>query len=210
VAPSTPSPTPEVQPPPTSEVQLPPSSTLLYEDDFSNPSSGWLQESLEDREFSYEDGEYHILVKKFDWVICVRNRNAGLFTDFTLEIDARLINGPEGSCYGVIFRVQHTEIENYYRFLVSEDGYYVVGTKTKDVWTVLQDWKKSAFIKEGNNTNHLKVVCQGSQIEVYVNGHHLATVTDDSFAEGYVGMIVDTPEPDARVAFDNIKVYSLD
>jgi hypothetical protein len=204
-------PTPEEPPSPTPEVPPPvPSPILPYEDDFSDPRSGWPSESLEDREMIYQDDEYHILVKNFDWAVCGWNRNTGLFTDFALEIDARLVSGPEGSCYGVIFRVQQTWAENYYRFLVSGDGYYLVGTKTNDVWTVLQDWKKSTFINQGNSTNHLKVVCQGSQIEVYVNGHHLTTLTDDSFAVGYVGMIVDTPEPTSHVAFDNIQVYSPD
>ncbi|GAG12269.1 unnamed protein product [marine sediment metagenome] len=58
--------------------------------------------------------------------------------------------------------------------------------------------------------NHLKVVCKGSQIEVYVNGHHLTTATDDSFTEGYVGMIVEAPLPNSDVAFYNFKVNSLD
>ena len=182
----------------------------VYEDDFSNPQSGWARYSGESRETGYEDGEYHILVKKYDWAAWVYNRNAGRFTDFVLEIDTRLVSGPEESLYGVTFRVQDTEAENYYRFLVSGDGYYLIGTKTNDVWTILQSKTKSAFIQEGYNTNHLEVVCRDSQIEVYVNGHHLNTITDDSFAEGCMGMIVDTPAPDTLVAFDNLKVYSLD
>ncbi len=149
-------------------------------------------------------------MKNYDLASCAWNLRTGQLTDFALEIDARLVSGPKESLYGVIFRVQYTEAENYYRFLVSGDGYYLIGTKTNDVWTILQRKTKSAFIKEGYNTNHLKVVCKDSQIEVYVNGQHLTTITDDSFAEGCVGMIVDTPEPNARVAFDNLKVYSLD
>jgi hypothetical protein len=95
-------------------------------------------------------------------------------------------------------------------YKVRGDGYYLVVTKNNDVLTVPQDGKKSAFIKEGNNTNHLKVVCQGSQTEMHVNGHYLTTVTDVSFTGGYMGMTVDTSKPDTRVAFDNIEAYSLE
>ncbi len=196
--------------PPEPATSPEPTLNLIYQDDFSSQASGWPRYSGEDRETGYEDGEYHILVNKFFWAASVWNRNVGRFTDFALEIDARLVSGPNDPLYGVIFRVQPTEAENYYRFLVSGDGYYLIGTKTKDVWTTLQRKTKSAFIKEGNSTNHLKVVCKGSQIEVYVNGHHLTTITDKSFAEGIVGMIVDTPQPDTLVAFDNLKVYSLE
>jgi len=48
-----------------------------------------------------------------------------------------------------------------------------------------------------------------NRIEVYVNDHH-TTVTDDSFVEGYVGVIVSPDKGGAHAAFDNIKVYSLD
>ncbi len=185
-----------------------PSPKLLYEDDFSNPASGWSRESIEEREFGYEDGEYYILVKKSDYSAWAWNKNAGRLTDFALEIDARPVSGPKECLYGVVFRFQDTN--NFYRFLVSGDGYYLVGIKLDGNWTILQSKTKSAFIKEGNITNHLKVVCKGSEMEVYVNGHYLTTITDNTFAEGYVGMIVNTPEPDTRVAFDNIKVYSLD
>ena len=82
------------------------------------------------------------------------------------------------------------------------------------MWTELQGKTESASIKEGHDRNHLKLVATGPKIEVYANGHHLTTVTDDSFAEGYVGVIVDMPKAGAHVAFDNIldniKVYSLD
>ena len=147
-------------------------------------------------------------MKKSDYSAWAWNKNAGRLTDFALEIDARPVSGSKECLYGVIFRFQDSD--NLYRFLVSGDGYYLVGTKLNGVWTTLQSKTKSAFINQGNSTNHLKLVCQGTRIEVFVNGHHLTTLTDDSFAEGYVGVIVDTPEPDTRVAFDNIKVYSLD
>lgn len=180
---------------------------LIYEDDFSNPGSGWLRESKEECDSYYEDGEYHILVKRYDYATWVVNRNAGRFTNFILEIDARLVSGPNEAGYGVICRFQ--DHDSFYRFLVG-DGCYLVGTRAGGVWTELQGKTQSASIKENHDRNHLKLVATGSKIQVYANGHHLATVTDDSFAEGYVGVIVDTPEADAHVAFDNIKVYSLD
>jgi len=154
-----------------------------------------------------EDSKYHLLVKRDYWIDLVINQNAGRFTDFILEIDARLVSESNEGSYGVILRFQDND--NFYRFLIG-DGYYKVGTKTGGVWTVLQDWTESAYVKEGHGGNHLKVVAHGPKIEVYANGHHLTTVIDDSFAEGYVGVIVDTDKAGADAVFDNIKVYSLD
>jgi hypothetical protein len=189
--------TPEMEPPALSP-------KLPYQDDFSDPSTEWTQESIEERDLYYKDGEYHILAKKFDWWAASINRNPGRLTDFSLEIDARPIAiSPSSSC-GVIFRYQ---FENgFYFFMLSGDGHHFVGKRFNSQWVYLQDKTKSDFIKQGNNTNHLKVVCKGSQIEVYVNGHYLVTVTDDTFTEGYVGMMVNTTAPNGHAAFDNIKV----
>lgn len=195
-------PAPTPAPPPT------PSYKLIYEDDFSNPNSGWSVMSELVSETYYSEGEYHILVKTYNWSDWEWNQLAGRFADFVLEIDARLVSGHKNVHYGLVFRLE--DHNDFYRFLVGGDGFYRVGTKTAGMWTTLAKGTRSAVIKGGNGTNHLKVVCKGSQIKAYVNGHHLTTITDNSFTEGYVGMIVYGPEPDCHVAFDNIKVYSLD
>jgi len=183
------------------------SPKLLYEGDFSNPNSGWTQASGKEAESYCRDGEFHSLVKMQDWSAWQYNQDAGPFKDFIMEADARLVSGPKGSAYGLIFRFQGND--NFYYFQVSEDGRYRIGKFLNRVWSDLHSWTKSAFIETGNSTNHLKVACKGSQIEVYANGHHLTTVVDDYFW-GYVGAIVSTTEPTAHVAFDNLKVYSLD
>jgi hypothetical protein len=180
----------------------------IYQDDFSEPNSGWQQTSEEAYENGYENGEYYILVKKSDWSAWVWNENTEVFEDFTIEVDARLVSGSEQSSYGIIFR--WVSGGGFYRFLVSGSGYYSVGAKTDNVWTELHPCTESAFIKRGNSTNHLQVVCRGSEIGVWVNGYYLTTVIDDSLAAGWVGMIVSTTDPNTRVAFDNIIVYSAD
>ncbi len=183
-------------------------SKLIYMDDFSDPNSGWLQISTEELESSYKDGEYHILAKKSNWATWRWNRNAGRVTDFILEIDARLVSGPKDSSYGLIFRVQNND--NFYRFIVDENGHYLIGTRSNGEWTKLLSSTKSEYINKGNSTNRLKIVCQGSQIQAYVNGYHLSTIVDDLFTDGWIGCTVVTHEPNTHVAFDNIKVFELD
>ena len=187
--------------------QLPQNPT--YQENFSDPSSGWPIESYPDKEYAYEDGEYHIRVKAtYNFVPWAWISDAGKFTDFALEIDARLVSGSSGSKYGVVFRVEDND--HFYRFMIREDGYYTVSKWDNDKWFTLQNWTKSDFINQGNSTNHLLVVCRGSQIKVYVNGYYLDTITDNSFTRGYVGVMVSSGETDVDAAFDNIKVYRLD
>lgn len=198
-----PAPQPAPSPPPAPSPQ-----NLIYEDDFSSTKSGWAETSGVASETYYAEGEYHLLVKTFDWSDWEWNTRAGRFTDFVLEIDARLVNGQKNVHYGLVFRLEDNN--DFYRFLVGGDGFYRVGTKTAGMWTTLAKGTRSAVIKGGSDTNRLKVVCAGPQIKVYVNGHHLTTVTDDSYTEGYVGMIVYGPEPDSHIAFDNLRIYAIE
>lgn len=162
-------------------------SKLVYEDDFSNSASGWTQASDKEGESYYKDGEFHGVVKMWDWSGWQYNRNAGRFKDFIIEEDIRLVSGPMSSAYGLIFRCQ--DDDNFYRFLIASNGSYLIGTRLDGKWTILQSSMPSPYINQGNSTNHLKVICKGNQIEAQVNGHHLTTVVDDSFADGYVGGI---------------------
>lgn len=182
-----------------------PSGGLLFEDNFTDPTSGWPKYSGDTQEGDYVNGEYSLQVKKSIPLTWTNNLSAGTFKDLRLEIDARLFSGPNQSSYGVIFRQQDTN--NYYFFLVSGQGDYTLAKRVRGVLTVLQNKTVPAFINQGNITNHLKVVCKGSQIGVDCNGHQLATVTDTSFAEGRLGLILEALNPPACAHFDNLKVY---
>jgi hypothetical protein len=190
-------------------IELEEAAKPLYEDDFSDPFGGWFRGSEEEYEMNYEDGEYHIKVNKYNWMYHDLNKRAGKFADFALEVDARVVSGRNDTGYALIFRAQDTDNTGYC-FQVYGNGYYNIHKRVSGVRTTLHDKTESAFIKEGSSTNHLKVVCKGSQIVAYVNGYHLATVTDDTFTEGYVGLGGGTIQPGGHVAFDNIRVYSLD
>ncbi|UCH51741.1 MAG: hypothetical protein JSV54_03005 [Chloroflexota bacterium] len=183
-----------------------PSPKLVYEDNFSDPDSGWEQTSGEEADYYYRDGEFHVLVKVEDRWVWRYNQNAGRFRDFIIEGDARLVSGSKYTVYGLIFRCKDNN--NFYTFLISADGRYQVGKLLIGMSSWLHGVTGSAFIETGNRTNRLKVVCKNSQIEVFANGHHLTTVVDDSFVDGYVGMVIYAYEPDTHVAFDNFKVYS--
>lgn len=195
----------------TAKKSTPPAGgRLLFEDDFSDPSSGWFKETEEESERDYKDGEYHFMVKKSYWSTFAWNQDAGIFRDFLLEVDGRLISKSNKSLYGLIFRLKDSR--NFYRFIVSGDGYYLVGARLNGNWKMLQSKTRSTHIRQGNSINHLTIVCEGSKIDAYVNDHHLTTMRDNSIAKGLVGMIVDKPEavqPTTHTAFDNMRLYSL-
>jgi hypothetical protein len=186
-----------------------PRPIVLYSDDFGDTESGWYEGSFEDKEYRYENGEYVILVKGNDlavWASWPKER----FTDFTLEADVRLVEGPEVAEMGLAFRLP--EEGNFYFFFINGYGQYRMGKDVNGEWQGVARMEMglvtSPHIKTGGATNRLKVICQGPQIALYVNDHHLTTVSDDSFAEGKIGLIaaaIKYPGP-VKVAFDNLVV----
>ena len=183
---------------------IPIAPVVLFSDDFSDASSGWSEDTYEDYELRYEDGEYHVLVNHTYLAVDAWTLAGGRFTDFALEVDARAVSESSGCKYGIIFRLE--DGDNFYDFEVTGDGYYGLYKYLNDEWVTLQAWTASDSVNEGHGINHLKVVCEGSQIQAYVNGSHLATIIDNSFVGGYVGVVVESSGTDVEVVFDNILV----
>ena len=183
-------------------------SGIIFEDDFSDPSSGWYEGSWNRGEWSYKNGGYRILAREDEQfgMYGIGNANIGQLDDFVLEVDGKSLSSAKGSAYGVYFRQEDSD--NYYYFEISSgDGRYAVGKLSDGDWSILKDWGYSSHIQTHTSTNRLKVVCQGVQISLYINGHHLDTVTDVSFPKGDIGLAV---WPEADVLFDNLKIYAPD
>lgn len=65
------------------------------------------------------------------------------------------------------------------------------------------------MINQGVATNLIRVSCVGNELSLSVNGLPLATVTDNAFAGGDVGLGVSTLEPGtAVVQFDDLLVLA--
>ena len=191
-------------------------SNVIFDDDFSDPNSGWYVGSDEEGERRYEDGGYRLVVTKAQRIKGGGNLRIGELGDFSLEVDAKSIVADRYSYYGVLFRMRGDE---FYMFAIrSGDGSYQMDAQTYVIWKyedakwhALKNWTRSNYIEKGTSTNRLKVTCSGAQITVYVNGHKLATVTDDSLGRGVVALAcVSAPFGKSDVLFDNLKIYAHD
>jgi len=189
-----------------SESSLAKAATDLFNvvDDFSDKSSGWPEYRGEDSEMYYKNGEYHILARETGGMVSKVERPE-VYSDFTLEVDARQVGGPDNNAYGLSFRYQ--DRDRFYMFLISGNGSYLIAKQLPQGGVVLQEWIVSPRINEGASINHLKVVAQGAQISMFINDELIATVTDDSLARGQIGLIVGAlDEPNVHVSFDNLVV----
>lgn len=154
------------EPVPTSQTAaLAPELVLVYEDDFSDSFGGWDDTFDIYTRKVYGNNRYQIEVNASNLVAWgLANRDVA---DFEMEVEARQEGGDEKSSYGLLFRFQ--DRENFYRFDISGDGFYLLSKFVNGEWFTLVDWTGSEFINRGDAGNILKVSTFGPAIAVYVN-----------------------------------------
>jgi hypothetical protein len=111
--------------------------------------------------------------------------------------------------YGVLCRYQ--DADGFYYFAVSADGYYAIFRRAEGDMRILtgdgSGMLPSPHIKTGTQVNRVLGVCDGDELSLYVNGQWLATVTDNEYARGDVGLGASSgPGGGTRIVFDNFVV----
>jgi len=177
---------------------------LQFEDDFSASDSGWDDSFGKSYTKQYGNNKYHIEITTNNLVVWgLANRNAA---DFDVEVEATLEGGGEANTYGLIFR--YIDPNNYYRFDVSGDGYFLLTKFHDEEWTTLVDWTQSDALNQGQSTNVLKISAFGPKITIYANGQELASVSDGDFLQGNFGFFASTfTDSHIWVSFDNLKLW---
>lgn len=178
---------------------------LLFQDGFSDPSSGWDRVRSPDGMTDYEYDRYRIVVNSSNadyW------SNPGLyFEDVQIEVDALKSAGPDDNDFGLLCRYQDTE--NFYFLIISSDGYYGIGIVEDGHQTLLEppQMYHSDAIIPGDAVNHIQAVCKGSRLALTVNGEFIAETYDSTFTSGDIGLIVGSfDEAGVDVLFDNLSV----
>lgn len=183
----------------------PASGIVLYEDDFSNPPTGWGTWSKGGASVEYHNGGLRILIgqAQYDfWSVAGQK-----FADATIEVDAEKIGGPDDNDFGIICRYQ--DKDNFYMLVASSDGYYGIAKMKDGQYSMIgaDQLQYSSVITRGHAVNRVRADCIGNQLTLYVNGQKLMYAQDDDFASGDVGVLAGAYDAQGvDVLFDNFVV----
>ncbi len=184
------------------ETPLISSGREIFRDDFSSSRSGWPSGGDQDYRVGYAAGAYSIQVKS-EKILAWATHDTQ-FTDGEITVEAWVVDSVGDGEYGVICRYQ--DADNFYFFLISEDGYFSIQKFEKNKQQILFDWERLTGLDPAR-PNHITAICVGNELQLAVNDYILATVYDDSFQSGYIGLIAGTfSTPGLRVTFDNLVV----
>lgn len=182
-------------------------TNVLFQDDFSDTSAGWVTVNEQNLIMGYDNGRFRMWINRPNtdtWSL------AGLqFGDAQISVDTARLSGPEDNEIGIICR--YNDPGNFYSFLISSDGYYGISKRKDGIFQVLSydGMKYSSLINQGTATNHIQADCTGNSLRLTVNGNILADVYDTSYTSGDVGLLAGSyDQPGIDVIFDNFMVKS--
>jgi hypothetical protein len=179
------------------------SGEVVVFDDFSDPFSGWVEDTDPDWSLYYEDGEYFFQIEPSQFYL-----NSYLLDDYSnvlVNVDVNIEQTAFDGDIGVLCR--YVDSDNYYALEVSEDGYYSIWKRVNGEVVYLVEWTSSDLVPVDGSSFVLNASCDGAQLTVGINGEVLAQATDTDFATGYVGLTAGTWENGGLVvSFDNFEV----
>jgi len=186
-------------------VTIPTAHGVLFSDDFSDESSGWVTFDDADGRVAYVNECFYI--KDYTYPEAANYGNCQrYFTDFVLEVETWLVGGTDNNWHSAICRLQDND--NYYDFGISADGYYDILKFDNENRISLVPPTYTSYINQGvDAVNIIYIECIGNTLSLSVNEHELANVTDNTFSGGDIALAANAIDGTfTEVAFDNIVI----
>jgi hypothetical protein len=189
---------------------------IVVEDRFDNNANGWYlgegEDDLSFYEYQIENGVYIIKM----------TAKSGLSqwlwpdeVDVTLErfyfgCDMRM-SGPNTIDGGAIFYMESEQNEEFYLFDITKSGMYATYLRQSSGWTILQEEVFTSVIST-EGVNRIEIIGETSQSSsdrtfyFFINGEWVATMTDSTLDEGWIGIQVGLAEENDQGTweFDNL------
>ena len=187
---------------------------LVLEDDFSTTLDRWPHLNEKARSAGYASGRYEMATAAIAEIPAFLRPDKA--RDVLLQVDGRLFRGNPGNGYGVICKA--TDEDNYYRFNITNGGFYGIFKVQGGRGRALAGPARSAAISS-TDLNETRALCVShpgppprTELRLWINGTQVPTVVDDSLpVDGdLVGLYArDVSGGGTGWEFDNFQLWNL-
>jgi serine/threonine protein kinase len=204
---------PTTAPLPSATTVLTNTGSILLEDDFSASRDGWGTLSSSDSSIEYKNDalHMHIFTKNFVAWSGPDNKN---YKNTHMEVTVRNNDTDPSTAFGFICDQQSKDWSFYY-LAVTPAGEYAIIKATdgeSDVYlTNNGKWGSSDLIPIQASSYRIAGDCGNGKLVLYVNGKQIASVSDNTYGSGRVGLFLWSAEKVAAadMTFDDFLLTSL-
>lgn len=173
--------------------------STIFQDDFSDPYSGWYTAQDSDGVVAYQGDELIIQVLQPNYLIWSDINYSG--SSLVMSVDARVVKSVGDGDFGFICGMQDNA--NFTAMEISEDGYFTLFKYVDGEYYSLVNWTYSDEVAYGGPFN-LVGYCGPDKLALAVNDVLLTEYYDPDFGGGYVGLVGGNYDTAGfKVAFDN-------
>jgi hypothetical protein len=198
----------------TAPPQVPvPGSDALYQDEFTDPSTGWSEDKFDNYFIGYHEPEYyHIEITSPRNKTTVFEPEKRSFADATIELKV-LTNSTKTAAtgdfrYGLAFRRSG---DRYYAFTISPrtKKWYLLKSAPNGLEILTEGTDED--IHELDTDDTLRVDAQGPNFDLHINDQFVGRITDSDYASGEVGLYVESfDSPNIHIHFDELTIRDFE
>jgi hypothetical protein len=180
--------------PPGAVTILTASGMVLIADDFSNADTGVLPHHSEDPAYQlgYIDGEYAIAKRNSAPAVPAVALVPGTYEDSAIEVDTRLVADSSGGWVGAVCRSQGPTLSGYVLALDPSTGVVDLIRMDQGAWHPLAAGRLAESDRGSARDNRIELSCMASTISAIISGSVVATVQDDTYSDGQLGVTAGT------------------
>jgi len=187
---------------------------ILYEDDFTDSSSGWTIENYDNYFFGYHEPEYyHVQVQSPNDSTLVPVPGKTNYEDITVEVNVypdQDNTAAEGDfLYGIAARRSGSQ---FYAFTISPrtKKWYVFKSSADQVELLGEGTDISIQGKTADSEDKLRVDARDSDFYFHINDHLVYQFSDPDYASGEVSFYVQTLDsPRIHAHFDSVVIRDV-
>jgi serine/threonine protein kinase len=185
---------------------------VLLEDDFSVSRDGWGTLTDSDSSIEYKNDALHMLIFKENYVAW-STPNDQNYNSTHLEVTAFNNDTDPSTAFGFIC-AQQSKSWSFYYLAITPAGEYAIIRATDGESDVLLTnngkWGASNLIPEKAASYRIGADCGNGQLTLSVEGKQIASVSDNTYGSGRVGLFIWSGEKvaSADVTFDDFLITS--
>jgi hypothetical protein len=175
---------------------------VILADDFSDNKNNWPVYRVKNTNYLVYNGK--LVIDTQDTTLYNVGIPVGLNPDgnYSITVTATHTGGVENYGFGLFFGA--SDVNNYFNFFITSNGFFRIGKNTSAGFTELVKWTTLAAIKTGNYVdNQLTLSKEGASWKFQINGQTAATIPALPFLGKIIGV---SKANDQRIEFDDLKI----